>query len=326
VDRQLRLFAVSFVGRGGFGTTSAIYTGVFGNDQGQELLFDSLNRPLQFYHLITARSFPLNYTASSLSKNAAMLPFTLRGAVHPRQTAKPGPEQVTISSEHLSLLLRSRTGQSAPAPISLGSFYPPCITATGPSPLVKPTLLYMFPFVKGSLLLAILRHIFTPNVLYKLDLNRTLNSVPGSISASRRAQGQDLSKDYPSLSSLLSPLTVYFRIVATALVSNRDTLKLFAFADGSTKYLSQLVAFSEKYAWSAVIQYHIEVHERRLDEMREGDYTGWGKLDVELQLRHLYHNELGAGGDDAGKCGCSHMDSATWLAAMAMLMMIQIPS
>ncbi|KAJ7659494.1 hypothetical protein B0H14DRAFT_2313986, partial [Mycena olivaceomarginata] len=65
--------------------------------------------------------------------------------------------------------------------------------------------------------------------------------------------------DYPSLHSLLVPVSVYFAV-----------------------FQAGVSATSELFEWPAVVQYHMQFHNKRRHDMVFDDYSPWMVADREL--------------------------------------------
>ncbi|KAJ7250505.1 hypothetical protein B0H12DRAFT_976874, partial [Mycena haematopus] len=149
----------------------------------------------------------------------------------------------------------------------------------------------LFPRVKASLLLDIARHDFEPLDLFKLDSRfrdradkSHLDVESGSVLVKTRAGSL---KDYPSLHSLLTPLNVYFDILLSFAASAGDAAVTRLMGHGALAYSNLLLDLNQKYEWQAVVQYHMDFHMDRIQEMCRGDYTGWALLDSQLVSQHL---------------------------------------
>ena len=157
-----------------------------------------------------------------------------------------------------------------------------------------------FDFVRGEMLRAVITHTLEEDELHKLDSDRARSR--GRVSFDRYGRGFDAqgtsTHDYPTLESVVDPLTTYFRVLLAALSSLSPSspssqVAVRALADGSHQYLARLTAFAGKYEWAAVLRYHFDFHRFRLCEMRMGEYGGWGAVDVGLHARHLAGREKG---------------------------------
>ena len=142
----------------------------------------------------------------------------------------------------------------------------------------------LFPLIETSTILDITKHIFKPLDLFKLD--PTLDFDNGTISA--RAHSGSL-QDYPHLSSLVEPLTIYFDILSAYAASSNNVAATYAIVTGGLHYIRHLSTLDRSYHWHAVLQYHKAFFVLRCREMLRGDYTGWARSDGQLMNRHLYH-------------------------------------
>ncbi|KAJ3779732.1 hypothetical protein GGU10DRAFT_337764 [Lentinula aff. detonsa] len=161
---------------------------------------------------------------------------------------------------------------SMPAPPLAAPSQPPYTppltrnTAAGASS----SLLSLFPEVEAASITAIITHNFRASDLYKLDsryrdkTERQILSLKGE--TLELTTNDSAYRDYKSLNAIAIPLSTYFSI----LVSHAET---------SGKIASE-------YEWSAVIAYHMAFFNKRRREMQEGDYSGWGKVDMELRSGH----------------------------------------
>ncbi|KAJ3995792.1 hypothetical protein F5050DRAFT_1712637 [Lentinula boryana] len=91
-------------------------------------------------------------------------------------------------------------------------------------------------------------------------------------------------RDYKSLNAIAIPLSTYFSI----LVSHAETSgKVSRICMDFFKYNAHLIKIASEYEWSAVIAYHMAFFNKRCREMQEGNYSGWGKVDIELRSEHF---------------------------------------
>ncbi|KAI0075640.1 hypothetical protein K474DRAFT_1599430 [Panus rudis PR-1116 ss-1] len=180
--------------------------------------------------------------------------------------------------------LASATTTNAPA-----SF--PTFLSTTTSSTTGMSLPDLFHNVDSSTLLDIARHKFEPNDLYKLDPQyrdkeeRTRLELDGDNLAIKKTRG---SKDYPTLTSVLTPLHTYFHVLSAFALSSGNAEAIFQIISGSLRYLTHLCELNEKFQWPAVLAYHMEYHRIRRREMSCGDYSGWGKIDDSLKSQHLF--------------------------------------
>ena len=63
---------------------------------------------------------------------------------------------------------------------------------------------------------------------------------------------------------------------------------LLEFAHSSSKYMSDLYKLYLEYEWPQVLEYHFKFHNRRIVEMQDGIYNGWGHMDVDLMAMFLF--------------------------------------
>ncbi|GLB42798.1 hypothetical protein LshimejAT787_1202470 [Lyophyllum shimeji] len=199
-----------------------------------------------------------------------------------------------------------------------------------------PSIPDLFPLLEPSLLSAITRHDLPPTELWQLDTrasatdrNANLNLLVPSTStavpnASAKAAVSPLQR-FPTLNSLLIPLTTYFRVLhasvssaltaafspmvflssyanpdATPNPTGPDTLRVVT--DATQAYVAHLLDLEEQYEWDAVLAYHLAFHERRRVAMavaRGSDvrgcgaegFKGWGVADGELIALYLFGRE-----------------------------------
>ena len=121
------------------------------------------------------------------------------------------------------------------------------------------------------MLLDIACHEFKPKDLFKLDLHFQEKGDPDKGDNSKSRAG--LPKEYPSLSSLLTPLLTYFRVLENFAASAGDLEATRVIADGAAIYTSHILALHQQYQWGAVLQYHFDFHYLRRPEMRDSDYS-----------------------------------------------------
>ncbi|KDQ17030.1 hypothetical protein BOTBODRAFT_223454 [Botryobasidium botryosum FD-172 SS1] len=165
--------------------------------------------------------------------------------------------------------------------------YVPSVTAPHANgrPLSK-----TFPTIDVSVLAEIMRHEFKPRHLYKLDSypwdksDRTVFHLKGGHFA---VKDSPCIKDYPSYSSLIDPLEIYFNVLVQALVGSGRASVVAEASLAFSKYLTQLRKFSDDNEWAAVLQYHMECYHKRIREMEQGDYSGWAYIDSEARDKFL---------------------------------------
>lgn len=138
------------------------------------------------------------------------------------------------------------------------------------------SLLDTFPLVSHETISEIIHfEFFHPN-LYKLD--------PVS---------SESSKEYPTLVSLIGPLSIYFQILACYAAASNSTSAVLAIQRASASYSAHLASLNSTYEWSAVLQYHSRFFFRRSREMARGDFSGWCAPDNDLVGEVLLgHNRI----------------------------------
>lgn len=180
------------------------------------------------------------------------------------------------------------------AATAVSSAPPPFVAA--PAAVLPPgtSLFDRFPQVEASTILEITRHEFKPMDLFKLDpasqdknLERksSVDVEEGVLTATPR--GGSL-RDYPTFSSLLEPLLVYFNILTAYAASSGDMAATLTIADGSNVYPAHLSSLNRQFQWNAVLQYHKSFFLARRREMARGEYSGWLRPDVVLMSQYVY--------------------------------------
>ncbi|KAJ7122618.1 hypothetical protein C8R46DRAFT_815203, partial [Mycena filopes] len=142
----------------------------------------------------------------------------------------------------------------------------------------------LFPSLEAGQLLEIARHEFRPADLHKLD---TCFRDRSDIDRLEDSKGK-VPKDFPSLHSLINPLTLYFRVLVAFATSSGDAEATRVISDGSARYYEHLHDLHQRYEWAAVVEYHLQYHLLRRREMVNGDYSYWGRPDGDLQSRYLF--------------------------------------
>ncbi|KAF9258555.1 hypothetical protein L218DRAFT_799353, partial [Marasmius fiardii PR-910] len=143
-----------------------------------------------------------------------------------------------------------------------------------------------FPFTEASTLLEVTRHELRPMDLRKLD-SKLCNKADDKGTLSTFSSQSSTTKDYPSLSSLIHPLNLYFRILIYFAFSGGQVDLVAVLSMGLMEYIGHLHALNQRYEWSAVLRYHMDYHALRRREMMNGDYSGWGRPDSLLMTDHL---------------------------------------
>ena len=115
------------------------------------------------------------------------------------------------------------------------------------------------------MLLDITRHEFKPKDLFKLDLHFWEKGELDKGEDSKSCAG--LPKEYPSLSSLLTPLLTYFQVLENFAASAGNLEATRVIADGAAIYTSHILVLHQQYQWGAVLQYHFDFHYLHRPEM-----------------------------------------------------------
>ncbi|KAJ7139512.1 hypothetical protein C8R44DRAFT_535710, partial [Mycena epipterygia] len=135
-----------------------------------------------------------------------------------------------------------------------------------------------FPTIQQpNLILEIVRHEFKPMDLARLNPRRCWDQFEGGCSL----------KDYPSLQSLLLPLTMYFRVLQAWVSASGDAQATRVVGECALRYTAHLLDLVEQHPWPTVMQYHMQFHQKRRVDMDRGDYSQWGVGDRGLINRLL---------------------------------------
>ena len=181
--------------------------------------------------------------------------------------------------------ISSSTSSKANTPFGL---FPKFVNNTT-KPNGKTYLPDLFPLIKPSILLEIVKHEFDPEDLYKLDSNR-MRVMENENIVLATVEGKVLTKDtkgYPDLSFVLRPLTVYFEVLSAFAATSGDPYEVLSIFRDTTEYIRSLRQFSIQHEWDAVLNYHFAFHRKRRAEMACGNYSGWRWNDRQLCLSHL---------------------------------------
>lgn len=172
-------------------------------------------------------------------------------------------------------------------------FKPPPFT--GSAPTESKSLRTQFPDVKSSLLLDIMRHHLAPDDLGKLDFH----GRPLAIDTKGKASTSS-SLRYKSVFDLVVPLLTYFQVLGAFAATSGSALDVLQVMRGGMLYVSHIIDLSTRYQWEAVVRYHSRFHDARLVDMEEGDYSGWGKKDIDLMADTLVGWEVRDKGRSTG--------------------------
>jgi hypothetical protein len=201
------------------------------------------------------------------------------------------PPQLPLQAPPPSVLQLSSQQLLPPSAPPNDAFVPPISL----NPASGVSLDRSFPHVESALRLAIAKHEFRPGHLYKLDATVKEKPKPKTFEISddgefTQRDREASPKDYPSFRALFDPLVVYFEILQYFITSSGNVAAIQQVILGCSEYLRILYQIYSRYEWPAVLQYHFMFHNRRLAEMRDGDYSGWRVMDSELASLHLYGN------------------------------------
>lgn len=181
--------------------------------------------------------------------------------------------------------------QPAPAPVA--PVVPPFTGSGGTSEFGSKSLPALFPSVESKIIMDIASHVFAP-----LDLPRLLSPLAARQdyiappSSAPSAEHTLALKHFPSFHSLLRPLLKYFEVLGAFAASSGKPWEVFAITRSLSDYISHLTELHQQYKWSAVVIYHIEFHTIRLWDMKAGDYSAWGRPDLNLLSRLVFMHPL----------------------------------
>lgn len=151
------------------------------------------------------------------------------------------------------------------------------------------------------MLLEIARHEFRPIDLCKLDSRfRSKIDVERLDNVANRTGAL---KEYPSLHALLIPLSIYFDILQAFAASAGDANATFLIGHNAALYTAHLIDLHQTHEWSAVVQYHMQFHLHRRQEMINGSYVGWGQPDQLLMSQYLFNRLRGTGSASSSRSG-----------------------
>ncbi|KAL0567969.1 hypothetical protein V5O48_014026, partial [Marasmius crinis-equi] len=163
----------------------------------------------------------------------------------------------------------------------VGPYTNPTAAVASPSQ----SLLSSFPEVEAATIASIINHEFEAHDLYKLDSKSRDKTEDQILSLRGGSLTNSAFKKYKSLSSVAVPLSTYFSII---LAHAKPTGRVSKMAIDFFRYNSHLIRIAGEYEWTAVVAYHMAFFNKRRQEMQLGDYSGWGRIDVELQGEHLH--------------------------------------
>jgi hypothetical protein len=195
------------------------------------------------------------------------------------------PAGVTISQEALDRLIQlaasgmTQNSSTATQSTDNSSRLPALPQITSPTVENSKSLFAQFSPLEASLLLSIIRHDFLPDDLHKLGRKWKPRDYQAPTTSSP--------KTYPSLDSLLIPLNTFFSVLTAYAYSVDRSDVACLIATGGYTYSTLLIEYNQQYQWNAVLEYHMEYHNKRRAEMALGDYSRWGIPDLDLQSRFL---------------------------------------
>ena len=167
---------------------------------------------------------------------------------------------------------------------------PPFVAA--PSPFAGKSLHNQFPEIEAGTLLEIVHHDFKPDDLFKLSLCACDKSDPDHPESSKKMSGPYAA--YPSLHSLLTPLTTYFSVLQSFATSSGDANAASSIGISGQHYIAHILDLHQHYDWLAVVEYHIHFHLCCWCEMADGNYNGWLQADPDLLNSFVYDRHRSA--------------------------------
>ena len=199
------------------------------------------------------------------------------------QTALQAPPKRTAAPALALALAPTPVAPTAPDVLSLNvpSFATPA--SINPTVTVSPSLLSQFPLVELAVIKAIVTHNFRATDLYTLDPQ---HRGRGGWRARNR-----VAMELRSLNSVIIPLSTYFSILGFAIAPVNSSIG--SIVSGFWAYTASLMQFALQFEWAAVYLYHVDFFTTRCREMQFGDYSRWGRIDVDIMSRRLLgHNKV----------------------------------
>ncbi|KAJ7654206.1 hypothetical protein B0H17DRAFT_846133, partial [Mycena rosella] len=133
------------------------------------------------------------------------------------------------------------------------------------------SLYALFPTIEAGMLLEIAKHELKPVGLFKLDSRFCDKFELERTEESKTCAGT--TRDYPSLHSLLIPLTTYFQVLQAFAALSGDTTSMHIIRNSTGWYTAHLLELHQHYEWPAVAQYHMQLHLIHRHEMADSDYS-----------------------------------------------------
>ncbi|KAF8224100.1 hypothetical protein L208DRAFT_1313360 [Tricholoma matsutake] len=197
-----------------------------------------------------------------------------------------------MAQQNQQLVMQAQNNPLAPVASAPPSF--PAFVSMDISPAGK-SLSSLFPAIETSMLLEIAWHEFHMINLCKLD-SHFRNKVDVEHLESTTSHVGAL-KEYPSLHSLLVPLSTYFAVLQAFSASAVNAHTTFLIGHSVARYMAHLLDLHQNYEWMAVVQYHMQFHLHHRKEMLNGSYSGWAQPDQLLMPQYLF--------------GCMHATTST---------------
>ncbi|PBK81256.1 hypothetical protein ARMGADRAFT_881894, partial [Armillaria gallica] len=152
-----------------------------------------------------------------------------------------------------------------------------------------PSIFSLFPEVEVATITSVIQHELRASDIYKLDPRHRdkaerktleLNGTKLELSNDDTAL-----KEYKTLNSIIDPLSTYFSIL---IMHAQPSGKSALLAVQLFRYTAHLSRIASEYEWHVVVSYHMAFFTKRRREMMDGNYAGWGKIDLELRGEHLF--------------------------------------
>ncbi|PBK97291.1 hypothetical protein ARMGADRAFT_880964, partial [Armillaria gallica] len=154
------------------------------------------------------------------------------------------------------------------------------------------TLFSLFPKVEVATITSIIQHNLHTSDIYKLDTwhrdkaeRKTLELNGTKLELSN---DDVVLKEYKTLNSIIDPLSTYFSILIIHAQASRKSALL---AVQVLHYNAHLSRIASEYEWHAMVAYHMAFFTKHCREMINGEYSSWGRIDLELCGEHLYPHQ-----------------------------------
>ncbi|KAJ7239019.1 hypothetical protein B0H12DRAFT_1136595 [Mycena haematopus] len=149
----------------------------------------------------------------------------------------------------------------------------------------------MFPDIPLATITKIVEHEFKPMDLARLNPTHCGDNFEGGCSL----------RDYPSLHSLIVPICLYFSVLQAGVSAiSGDVEVTRTIGESGLRYVAHLIELEELYQWPAVVQYHMQFHNKRRHDMVFDDYSSWRVADKEL-INELLVGRLHGSGKQLGR-------------------------